>query len=118
MAWTAPKTWDETVVTAAMLNEQLRDNFLALDQHQHTGASGDGGNALDTGGSFTGEANMTLASNLTALTITGQLKRQNDNLRAFTTTTVYLDSDGDAATPSVRTLGTGATQAAAGNHTH
>jgi len=118
MAWTAPKTWDETVVTAAMLNTYIRDEFLALDQHQHTGALGDGGNALDTGGSFSGETDMTLASNLTALTVTGQLKRQNDNLRAFTTTTTYLDIEGDAAIPSIRTLGTGATQAAAGNHTH
>lgn len=30
MAWTQPRTWSAELVTAAMFNEQLRDNLLAL----------------------------------------------------------------------------------------
>jgi len=38
---------------------------------------------------------------------------------AVTAAKVHADyKDGSAATPSLRTLGNGATQAAAGNHTH
>ena len=118
MAWTAPKTWDETVVTAAMLNEQIRDNFLALDQPQHTGASGDGFSNLDVGGTYTGQTNMTLASNTEPIGQLGELRRQGDEVRYINGVTVLLSADADASIPSARTLGTGATQAAAGNHTH
>lgn len=117
MAWTAPKTWDETVITAAMLNEHIRDNFLALDQHTHTGAAGDGFSNLDVGGTYTGQTNMSLASNLEPVTQLGDLKRMGTDLRYFNGTTVQLTTDAEASMPSVRTLGTGATQAAAGNHT-
>tara|TARA_B100000745_G_C20019598_1_gene346685 strand:- start:308 stop:664 length:357 start_codon:yes stop_codon:yes gene_type:complete len=118
MAWTAPKTWDETVVTAAMLNTYIRDEFLALDQHAHTGASGDGFSNLDVGGTYTGQTNMTLASNTEALTQTGELRRQGIDVRYFNGVTVQLSPDAAVSMPSARTLGTGATQAAAGNHTH
>ncbi len=47
MAWTAPRTWvTAEVVTAALFNAHIRDNLLALSQHAHGGASGDGANEL------------------------------------------------------------------------
>ena len=47
MAWTAPRTWVVgEVVTKALLDEQLRDNLLAIDQHSHSGSAGDGGTSL------------------------------------------------------------------------
>lgn len=47
MAWIAPRTFVAgAVLTAGHLNEG-RDNFLALSQHQHTGAAGDGDDILD-----------------------------------------------------------------------
>lgn len=43
MAWTAPFTYTVgLVLTAANLNTYLRDNFLAVSLHTHTGAAGDG----------------------------------------------------------------------------
>lgn len=43
MAWTAPRTWvTGEIVTSGLLNVHVRDNLATLDQHQHTGASGDG----------------------------------------------------------------------------
>jgi len=118
MAWTTPNTWDETLITAAMLNEQIRDNFLALDQHAHTGASGDGSPLIDTGQSWTNQPNMTLYSNPVTPAALGELKRAGDNLRYFNGVVVQLTGDAVASMPSSRTLGTGSDQAAAGNHTH
>lgn len=47
MAWTAPRTWvDDEIVTAALLNTQVRDNELFLDTHGHSGSSGDGATTL------------------------------------------------------------------------
>ena len=118
MAWTAPKTWDETLITAAMLNEHIRDNFLALDQHQHTGAAGDGFSNLDVGGTYTNQTNMSLASSSTPVGQLGELRRVGDDLRYFNGVDVQLSADAIVSMPSVRTLGTGAEQASAGNHTH
>ena len=120
MAWTAPLTWSETMVTASLMNTYIRDNFLALSTHTHTGAAGDGGSVLDVGGTYTGQTNMALNSNTEATFVwAGDLRRVNTNLRYYNgTDVVQLDSDASVSMPSVRTLGTGATQAAAGNHTH
>jgi len=47
MAWTAPRTYTNgEILTAAILNADLRDNMLALDQHTHSGAAGDGDDEL------------------------------------------------------------------------
>ena len=47
MSWTAPRTWvDDEVVTASLLNTHLRDNQLVIDQHAHTGSSGEGSQTL------------------------------------------------------------------------
>ena len=43
MAWTTPRTWTTNeIVTAAMLNTDVRDNLNALSAHSHSGAGGDG----------------------------------------------------------------------------
>lgn len=43
MSWTTPRTYtDGELLTAAILNADIRDNLLATDQHAHTGAAGDG----------------------------------------------------------------------------
>ena len=118
MAWTAPKTWDETLITAAMLNVHIRDNLLALDQHAHSGASGDGSPLIDTGATWTGQTSMPLSDNPVAPAALGEIKRIGDDLRYFNGVVVQLSDDAAVDMPSVRTLGTGATQAAAGNHTH
>ena len=118
MAWTAPKTWDETVVTVDNFNTHVRDNMLAMSTHTHTGALGDGSNLFDIGQTFTGQTDMALASNAAELSTTGELRRVVNNLRYFSYYEVQLTGDADALMPSARTLGTGATQAAAGNHTH
>lgn len=47
MAWTTPGTWsDGTKVTGTFMNQQVRDNFNALDQHGHSGSAGDGATTL------------------------------------------------------------------------
>lgn len=44
MAWTSPRTWvSGEVLTAALLNQQVRDNELVLSTHVHSGTAGDGG---------------------------------------------------------------------------
>ena len=47
MAWTAPTSWvaGQMVVTAD-LNNEIRDNLLELDFHNHSGGSGSGTAAL------------------------------------------------------------------------
>jgi hypothetical protein len=43
MAWTAPRTYvDGEIITAAIINADIRDNLLVLDTHGHDGTSGDG----------------------------------------------------------------------------
>tara|TARA_S200002703_G_scaffold159912_1_gene175434 strand:- start:5232 stop:5930 length:699 start_codon:yes stop_codon:yes gene_type:complete len=47
MAWTAPRTYvDGEILTAAILNADIRDNLLVLDTHGHDGTSGDGAATL------------------------------------------------------------------------
>lgn len=47
MAWSSPRTWAVSLmVTAAILNQEVRDNLNALSGHTHTGAAGDGSAAI------------------------------------------------------------------------
>lgn len=47
MSWTSPRTYvDDEILTAAILNADIRDNLLALDTHGHDGTSGDGAATL------------------------------------------------------------------------
>tara|TARA_Y100000310_G_scaffold126272_3_gene125067 strand:+ start:19497 stop:20195 length:699 start_codon:yes stop_codon:yes gene_type:complete len=47
MAWTAPRTYVAgEIITAAILNVDIRDNLNVLDLHVHGGAAGDGDDQL------------------------------------------------------------------------
>ena len=49
MAWTTPRDWTgitDDIVTAAMLNVDVRDNLTVLSTHTHTGAAGQGGTSM------------------------------------------------------------------------
>ena len=117
MAWATPKTWEERMVTAAMLDQDLRDNFSALDQHTHTGAAGDGSSTLDINQAWTNQANMQLQGGASP-TLAGELKRAGTDLRYYNGTTLVVLTADAFALPSSRTLGTGSSQAASGTHTH
>ncbi len=48
MAWTSPATvGGGQMIDATWMNTYVRDNLLALDQHAHGGAAGDGSADLD-----------------------------------------------------------------------
>ena len=142
MVWAAPRTWiDQEVVTVGNFNAHIRDNFLALDQHGHSGAAGDGGRSLGNLvlATFTDAAAPAApGAGLTVLySVSGrpfyraggsgastQLADAND-LHAQTHAASHEPSGADtmavnaaAGTGSLRTLGSTATTAAAGNHTH
>ena len=121
MAWTAPKTWQNLMVEEDQLNAQLKDNLLVLTTHTHTGAAGFGSASLTV--TVLSSATQTIfnyvdqSANPDAV---GELQRNGNNLFYFNGTIAgaVTQSDQSAAIPSLRTLGTGSTQASAGNHTH
>ena len=123
MAWTTPKTWnaDEIVVAngAGGFNEQIRDNFNALSLHGHTGVPGDGSSTL-VGVSFSNTTGYGFADQAADPTVNGTVQRNGSTILYYNgTTAVDLTAVDQAANVgSLRTLGTGATEAAAGNHQH
>ena len=120
MGWTAPRTWaDDEIVTTAYMNAQIRDNLLTLSTHAHGGSAGDGSSTLASGISFSGLATSTFADQSGNPAVTGRLQRNGNDLVYYNGSAVItLSSDASAGTGSLRTIGTGATNAAAGNHTH
>lgn len=123
MAWTAPKTWaTDEVITASgtgSLNEQIRDNMNVVSTHAHSGSAGDGSATL-TGVAVSGVDSITFDDEAGDPSVNGTLQRNGANLKYFDGSSAIdtTSSDQAAGTASLRTLGTGATQAAAGNHTH
>ncbi|MAZ56554.1 hypothetical protein CL653_02080 [bacterium] len=123
MAWTTPKTWvaDEVVLATGSegLNTHVRDNFNALSLHGHTGVPGDGASTL-VGVSFSNTTGFQFADQSTDPTVNGTVQRNGSTILYHNgTTAVDLTAvDQAAAVASLRTLGTGATEAAAGNHQH
>mgnify|MGYP003674892765 FL=1 len=106
------------MTTAAVLNVQLRDNLNVLSTHAHTGAAGMGSATL-SGVSVAALATPTLAAQGSSPGTSGQLLRKGTTLEWYNGSAVVgLYADGAAGVATLRTLGTGATQAAAGNHTH
>jgi hypothetical protein len=110
------------MAVASDLNTHIRDNLLVLSTHAHSGAAGMGASSM---------SGLTLSdATLTALSVpaladqsgnpgtAGRLQRNGNNLVYFGAALVGLYADGVAGTATLRTLGTGSTQAAAGNHTH
>lgn len=118
MAWTTPKSWTSTMTTAALMNTHIRDNFLVLSTHAHSDAAGMGSSTL-SGVSITALAVPVLASQASSPSTVGQLLRKGSNLEYHNGTAVVgLYANGVAGTATYRSLGTGSTQAAAGDHTH
>lgn len=123
MAWTTPKTWvaDEVVLATGSegLNTHVRDNFNALSLHGHTGVPGDGASTL-VGVSFSNTTGFQFADQTTNPTVNGTVQRNGSTILYNNgTTAIDLTAvDQAAAVASLRTLGTGATEAAAGNHQH
>jgi len=123
MAWTAPATWstDQIVMASGSgsLNEQVRDNFLALDQHAHSGAAGDGNSTL-TGVTISNTAGFQFADQSADPSVTGTIQRNGANLLYYDgSTAIDLTAvDQAAGTASLRSLGTSGTVAATGDHQH
>lgn len=118
MAWTSPITWASTMVTAAIMNAQIKSNLDVLSSHAHSGAAGNGSNTL-SGTTFTSLGVVTVADQSGSPSTAGRLQRNGNNLEYNNGSIVVgLYSNGATSVPTLRTLGTGATQAAAGNHTH
>lgn len=116
MAWTAPRFWvTGEMATAALLNTHIRDNLLSLgSDHAHGGAAGGGTQAL---GPIT---QVNFADQGANPAVNGRLQRNAANLVYYngTVARILTNEDPAAATPGLRSLGAGATQAVAGNHSH
>ena len=120
MAWTTPRDWtgiSDDIVTAEMLNVDVRDNLLVLSTHAHSGAAGMGASSM---------SGLTLAALVTltfadegAPDAAGELQRDGNDLKWYGSSVVNLTAaDASAGTASLRSLGTTSVKAAAGNHTH
>jgi hypothetical protein len=118
MAWTTPKSWTSTMAVASDLNTHIRANLLVLSTHAHSGAAGMGSSTL-SGVSLAALVIPVLASQGSSPATAGMLLRKGTNLEYYNGSAVVgLYADGAAGVATLRTLGTGSTQAAAGNHTH
>ena len=138
MVWTAPRTWvTAEIITASLFNTHIRDNSLALDQHGHDGSAGDGGTSLGALAKETfadAAAPAAPGAGKTALyAVSGRPHYRAGAAGADTDLAATTDThatrhepsgadvmavDAVAGTGSLRTLGTGAQQAAVGSHGH
>ena len=121
MAWTAPRDWTgitNDIVTAAMLNVDVRDNLGVLSTHTHTGSAGQGGTSM-SGLTLAALTTLTFADQSANPDAAGELQRNGNDLLFYGASVVNLTAaDASAGTASLRTLGTTSVKAAAGNHTH
>ncbi len=110
MAWTAPNLWTTgQMVTAALLNTYVRDNLLTLSTHAHGGEAGDGDDEL-AGIDF---LNLDDIGNPGTA---GRLQRNGNNLLWGASNFNVTNADPSTSTAGLRTLSTGSTTAAPGNH--
>lgn len=117
MAWTAPITWLSTMVTNTIMNAQIKDNLSELSTHVHSGAVGEGSATLSVL-VLSAQNYFPFADQSGNPSSAGVLQRNGAELVYYGSALKNLTSDAATSVASVRTLGTGATQAAAGNHTH
>jgi len=121
MAWTTPRDWtgiSDDIVTAAMLNVDVRDNLTVLSTHTHTGAAGQGGASM-SGLTLAALVTMTFADQSANPDAAGELQRNGNDLLWYGASVVNLTAaDASAGTASLRSLGTTSVKAAAGNHSH
>ena len=137
MAWgTSPRTWaDGDIMTEALLNAELKDKLNALEQHGHGGGNGDGASGLTAVDTITftdqGSDPSDPASGKTVIYSKAGLVYYRaaggavTPLGALVHASRHNSGGGDAmaagaaaGTPSLRDIGTGALEGAAGNHTH
>ena len=105
------------MTVASDLNTHLRDNLLVLSTHAHSDAAGMGSSTL-SGVSLTVTIPV-LADQSGSPGTAGRLQRDGNNLEYYNGSAVVgLYADGASGVATLRTLGTGSAQAAAGNHTH
>ena len=120
MAWTTPRDWtgiSDDIVTAEMLNVDVRDNLLVLSTHAHSGAAGMGASSM-SGLTLAALVNLTFADE-GAPDAAGELQRDGNDLKWYGSSVVNLTAaDASAGTASLRSLGTTSVKAAAGNHSH
>ena len=120
MAWTTPRDWtgiSDDIVTAEMLNVDVRDNLLVLSTHAHSGAAGMGAASM-SGLTLAALVNLTFADE-GAPDAAGELQRDGNDLKWYGSSVVNLTAaDASAGTASLRSLGTTSVKAAAGNHSH
>ena len=105
------------MAVAGDLNTHIRDNLLVLSTHAHSGAAGMGSSTLSEV-SLSALAVPVLADQSGSPATAGRLQRNGNNLEYYGSALVGLYADAVAGTASLRTLGTGAQQAAAGDHSH
>ena len=105
------------MVSASDLNAQIKANSDILSVHAHSNAAGNGSATL-SGVSLSALAVPVLADQSANPSTAGRLQRNGNNLVYYGAALVGLYADGAAGVATLRTLGTGSTQAAAGNHTH
>ena len=119
MAWTTPKSWTSSMVSASDLNAQIKANFDLLSGHAHSGAAGNGSATL-SGVSLSALTIPVLDDQSGNPSTAGRLQRNGNNLvySPDGAALVGLYADAVAGTASLRTLGSGAQQAAAGDHSH
>ena len=121
MAWTTPRDWTgiaDDIVTAGMLNVDLRDNLTVLSSHSHTGSAGQGASSM-SGVTLAALTTLTFADQSADPDAAGELQRNGNDLLFYGASAVNLTAaDQAAGTASLRTLGTTSVKAAAGNHTH
>lgn len=142
MGWTTPRNYvANEVLTAAILNVDHRDNLNVLSTHAHSNAAGNGSSTLGNlvKETFTdASAPSAPGSGLTTLyTVSGRPHYRAGSSGSDTTLAILADVhaqahasahqpggadamavDAATSTASLRTLGSGSTQGAAGNHTH
>tara|TARA_Y100000310_G_scaffold207070_1_gene207527 strand:- start:248 stop:946 length:699 start_codon:yes stop_codon:yes gene_type:complete len=101
-----------------MLNVDVRDNLLVLSTHAHSGAAGMGASSM-SGLSLAALGTLTFADQSANPDAAGELQRNGNDILWYGSSVVNLtQADASAGTASLRSLGTTAVKAAAGNHTH
>ena len=106
------------MATSAIMNIHVKDNLDVLSSHAHSGAAGMGFATL-SGNTFTAIATPQFADQSGSPSVAGRIQRNGNNLEYYNGSAVVgLYADGATGVATLRSLGTGSTQASAGDHTH
>ena len=105
------------MVTNTIFNLHLKDNLNFISTHNHAGSAGSGSSTLSAT-VLSSQNYFPFADQSANPSTAGTLQRNGNNLLYYGSALKQLTANAAAGTASPRSLGTGATQAAAGNHTH